>query len=75
MSETPKYPIKMLEYYIYTARGEHGCCSRDYFQTEGEKVLVTGTRRVNNRPVAYTFISPDGFMGLAGPDELVPVKV
>lgn len=74
ISAPPKYPIKLLEYYTYTDRGEHGCCSRDYFQTEGQKVLVTGSRRVNGTPVAYTFITNDGFIGLASADELIPIK-
>lgn len=70
----PKYPIKPLEYYLYTAKYEHGCCSRDYFQTEGQKVLVTGTRWNAGRPTGYTFIAPDGFMGVADPSELTPIK-
>lgn len=72
--DAPNYPIKLYEYYQYTGRGEHGCCSREYFQTEGKKVLVTGRRMVNHKPVAYTFITNDGFMGLAAADELVPLK-
>lgn len=71
--QRPNYPIKEFEYYTYTERGTHGCCSRDYFQTEGTKVLVI--ERCLRPEKGYLFYNPaSGTIAFATPDELTPVK-